>query len=55
MTDISTLPTTDGAPENLDPMVISQIQFHRARAHMAGMKRGLIEFFEVPKRTITVV
>lgn len=58
MSDRQTLPmaddTQEGAPENLDPMVISQTQFHRARAHIAGMKRGLIEFFEVPKRTIAI-
>jgi glutamate dehydrogenase (NAD(P)+) len=41
-------------PENLDPLVIAQKQFHRARAHIEGMQRGLIEFFEVPKRTIEV-
>lgn len=40
--------------ENLDPLVISQTQFHRARAHIKGMKHGLIEFFEVPKRTVVV-
>jgi glutamate dehydrogenase (NAD(P)+) len=41
-------------PENLDPSVISQARFHNARAHLDGLKRGLIEFFEVPKRTISV-
>lgn len=41
-------------PENLDPLVISKIRFHNARAHLDGLKRGLIEFFEVPKRTISV-
>ena len=41
-------------PENLDPLVISQTQFHRARVHIEGMQHGLIEFFEVPKRTIAV-
>lgn len=40
--------------EVLDPLVISQTQFHRAHAHIEGMQHGLIEFFEVPKRTITV-
>ena len=44
----------ENAPENLDPMVISQTQFHRARVHIEGMKKGLIEFFEVPKRTIAI-
>jgi glutamate dehydrogenase/leucine dehydrogenase len=42
------------APEDLDPLTISRIQFERARAHIADLKHGLIEFFEVPKRTITV-
>ena len=42
------------APEDLDPLVISQTQFHRARAYITDMKQGLIEFFEVPKRSITV-
>lgn len=41
-------------PENLDPLHIAQTQFHRAHAHIAGMQHGLIEFFEVPKRTISV-
>jgi glutamate dehydrogenase (NAD(P)+) len=40
--------------ENLDPLLISQMQFHRAHAHIAGMQQGLIEFFELPKRTISV-
>lgn len=43
-----------GEPENLDPLIISQTQFQRARAHIEGMQHGLIEFFEVPKRTIAV-
>jgi len=41
-------------PENLDPLAISQTQFRRARAHIKGMKQGLVEFFEWPKRTIEV-
>tara|TARA_R110000868_G_scaffold14669_3_gene67918 strand:+ start:10175 stop:11515 length:1341 start_codon:yes stop_codon:yes gene_type:complete len=41
-------------PEDLDPLVISQMQFHRARAYITDMKHGLIEYFEVPKRSITV-
>lgn len=41
-------------PENLDPLLISQTQFHRAHGHIAGMQHGLIEFFEVPKRSIAL-
>ena len=44
----------DFEPENLDPLAISQVQFRRAHAHLDDLKRGLIEFFEVPKRTIIV-
>jgi glutamate dehydrogenase/leucine dehydrogenase len=44
----------ENEPENLDPLAISQAQFHRARVHIDGLKRGLVEFFEVPKRTISV-
>ena len=41
-------------PENLDPLIISQTQFHRARAHLEDMQHGLIDFFEVPKRSIAL-
>ncbi len=41
-------------PEALDPLLIIREQFNRARAHLGGFKRGLIEFFEVPKRSISV-
>lgn len=41
-------------PENLDPLAISQTQFHRAHVHIEGMQHGLIEFFEMPKRTIAL-
>ena len=44
----------ENEPENLDPLVISQAQFHRARTHLDGLKRGLIEHLETPKRTISV-
>jgi len=55
----SQTPETSGEPdvlepENLDPLAISQTQFRRARAHIKGMKQGLVEFFEWPKRTIEV-
>lgn len=38
------------AMESLDPLAISTAQFQRARVHLDGLKRGLIEFFEIPKR-----
>jgi len=53
-TSQNTNASQEDAAENLDPMVISQTQFHRARVHVEEMKHGLIEFFEVPKRTISV-
>jgi glutamate dehydrogenase (NAD(P)+) len=40
--------------EELDPLEIARQQFNRARAHLAGFKRGLIEFFKVPKKSIAV-
>lgn len=42
------------ATDELDPLRITREQFDRARAHLLGFKRGLIEFFQVPKRTISV-
>lgn len=51
-------PTTDApaAEEHPTKEVLSnaQIQFRRAKAHIKGLKRGLIEFFETPKRIIKV-
>ncbi len=43
-----------GDAELLDPLAIACEQFRRARLHLKGFKRGLIEFFEAPKRTIEV-
>ena len=40
--------------ENLDPLKIAQHQFRRAHKHLGGLKRGLVEFFQLPKRTLTV-
>ena len=40
------------AQENLDPVHIGQTQFHRAAAHISGLKRGLIDFFNTPKRAV---
>jgi len=36
--------------ENLDPVFICQSQFRRAAVHISGLKRGLIDFFNTPKR-----
>jgi glutamate dehydrogenase/leucine dehydrogenase len=37
-------------PENLDPVVISDLQFDRALSYISGIKRGLISFLKKPKR-----
>lgn len=42
------------APDGGDPLPIAQVQFRRAKAHIKGLKRGLMEFFELPKRTVKV-
>ena len=44
----------DAESEGLDPLDIAREQFNRARRHLDGFKRGLIEFFEVPKRSLSV-
>lgn len=46
--------TAENEAEILDPLAVSQSRFHSASAHLVGMKRGLIEFFKVPMRTISV-
>jgi glutamate dehydrogenase (NAD(P)+) len=53
MTELESAPAA-GPAEELDPLRIAREQFNRARSHLTGFKRGLIEFFEVPKRTIAV-
>ncbi len=40
--------------ENLDPREISSRRFREATAHVSGLKRGLIDFLNSPKRTIEV-
>ena len=40
--------------ENLDPFEISRLRFETAAAYLDDIKRGLIDFFELPKRTIGV-
>lgn len=37
-----------------EPLSITQIQFARAQGHIKGLKRGLVEFFQTPKRTVKV-
>jgi glutamate dehydrogenase (NAD(P)+) len=54
MTKDGTHQSEDEMSENLDPLAISQAQFHRARIHLDGLKRGLVDFFATPKRTISV-
>ena len=44
----------DSTPWHLDPAAIAREQFHRAAAHVRGLKRGLIEFLDCPKRIIKV-
>jgi len=51
----STLDTTSmEVPSTPEAASNAQIQFRRAKAHIKGLKRGLIEFFEMPKRVIIV-
>lgn len=51
-------PTSDATPaeehSTPEPLSTTQIQFRRAKAHIVGLKRGLIEFFELPKRIVKV-
>ncbi len=49
-------PQSPGAEgfEPPDPLAVQHAQFRRAREHLVGFKRGLIEFFEAPKRSISV-
>jgi len=51
-------PTSDApatkAQSTPEPASNAQIQFRRAKAHIKSLKRGLIEFFEMPKRIIKV-
>lgn len=44
----------DTVREELDPLTMARVQFQRARSRLNGLKRGLVEFFEVPKRSISV-
>jgi glutamate dehydrogenase (NAD(P)+) len=46
--------TTEPAIEDLDPLRQVQRRFREAAQHVGGLKRGLIEFFAQPKRSIEV-
>lgn len=41
-------------PEDLDPYRISRQQFERAHVHLGFLKKGLIDFLNRPKRTISI-
>jgi len=47
-------PSLDADPQTDDHLTVSEIQFRRAKEHVKGLKRGLIEFFLLPKRIIKV-
>lgn len=50
-----TSPTaSSGEPEDLNPFHITAQQFDRAIAHMPQLKRGLIDYFKRPTRTVIV-
>ena len=38
----------------LSPARISELQFRHASAHLTGLKRGLVDFLRLPKRSIAV-
>lgn len=40
--------------EDLNPRVISQVQFSRAAAYFSHLPKGLVDFFTRPKRIVTV-
>ena len=42
------------SPESLSPMAICREQFHRAHLHIADLKKGLIDYLSVAKRTVKV-
>jgi glutamate dehydrogenase (NAD(P)+) len=47
-------PRQSGSLERTDPLQDQAEHFRRARLHLKGFKRGLIEFFEAPKRSVEV-
>lgn len=54
MTDHDVQTPMSECDEDTEPLYITQTQFNRASAHIKGLKRGLIEFFQAPKRTVKV-
>jgi glutamate dehydrogenase (NAD(P)+) len=54
MSDPTTDPTDATARKEIEPLSITQVQFARAQAHITDLKRGLIDFFQVPKRRVKV-
>lgn len=52
--DDASLPLPRIDEDDTEPLAITRTQFERAGAHVKGLKRGLIEFFQVPKRTVKV-
>lgn len=44
--------TQDSATEELDPLRIAQARFQAASSYLSSFKRGLIDFFAFPKRSI---
>jgi glutamate dehydrogenase/leucine dehydrogenase len=46
--------TSAAQTEDLDPLHQVQRRFQEAAQHVAGLKRGLIDFFAYPKRSIAV-
>lgn len=40
--------------DEIDPLKAQTDRFRRARTHLEGFKRGLIEFLEAPKRSVSV-
>lgn len=51
-------PGSEGAQpvlvENLDPLHISRERFEQAASYITGLKRGLVDFFQAPKRMVSV-
>jgi len=45
-------PSRPGAPADPDPVRENLEQFHRAAQYISGLKTGLIDFFNVPKRAV---
>jgi glutamate dehydrogenase (NAD(P)+) len=54
MSDTNAPTSDEDISDNAEPLSSTQIQFARAHAHIRGLKKGLIEFFQVPKRKVEV-